>query len=173
MNTIESFGPTDDAPCLYSLRRPGGEWGAPVSSAVARQAAPGLLGIHINLPAAVPPDVAAVLATGGAAPAGFLTMCALHSTRSSHSSRNIAPMRHDGHTATDESATCWRTLRSGSRPGFTITTTASLRTCSTAMMSSMTSAVLADEHRNLGSLDLLGDGWSKAHDLSVTSNNSS
>jgi pimeloyl-ACP methyl ester carboxylesterase len=49
----------------------GGDWGAPVSSAMARQGAPGLLGIHINLPAAVPPDVAAVLATGGAAPAGL------------------------------------------------------------------------------------------------------
>lgn len=49
----------------------GGDWGSPVSSAMARQAAPGLLGIHINLPATVPPDVAAVLAVGGPAPAGL------------------------------------------------------------------------------------------------------
>jgi len=35
----------------------GGDWGAPVSSAMARQAAAGLLGIHINLPATVPPEV--------------------------------------------------------------------------------------------------------------------
>src|SRR5712671_1214647 len=49
----------------------GGDWGTPVSSAMARQAAPGLLGIHINLPATVPPDVAAVLASGGPAPAGL------------------------------------------------------------------------------------------------------
>jgi len=49
----------------------GGDWGAPVSSAMARQAPAGLLGIHINLPAAVPPDVAAVLAGGGPAPAGL------------------------------------------------------------------------------------------------------
>jgi pimeloyl-ACP methyl ester carboxylesterase len=49
----------------------GGDWGSPVSSAMARQAPPGLLGIHINLPATVPPDVAAVLATGGPAPAGL------------------------------------------------------------------------------------------------------
>ena len=49
----------------------GGDWGAPVSSAMARQAAPGLLGIHINLPATVPSDVAAVLAGGGPAPAGL------------------------------------------------------------------------------------------------------
>jgi pimeloyl-ACP methyl ester carboxylesterase len=49
----------------------GGDWGSPVSSAMARQAPPGLLGIHINLPATVPPDVAAVLASGGPAPAGL------------------------------------------------------------------------------------------------------
>src|SRR4029077_8103604 len=39
----------------------GGDWGAPVTSAMARQAAAGLLGIHINLPATVPPEVAAAL----------------------------------------------------------------------------------------------------------------
>ena len=49
----------------------GGDWGSPVSSAMARQAPAGLLGIHINLPATIPPDVAAVLAAGGPAPAGL------------------------------------------------------------------------------------------------------
>ena len=49
----------------------GGDWGAPVSSAMARLAPTGLLGIHINLPATVPPEVAAVLAAGGSAPAGL------------------------------------------------------------------------------------------------------
>jgi pimeloyl-ACP methyl ester carboxylesterase len=49
----------------------GGDWGSPVSSAMARQAPPGLLGIHINLPATVPPAVAAALASGGPAPAGL------------------------------------------------------------------------------------------------------
>jgi len=48
----------------------GGDWGSPISSAMARQAPPGLLGIHINLPATVPPEVAAALA-GGPAPAGL------------------------------------------------------------------------------------------------------
>src|SRR5262245_6391187 len=48
----------------------GGDWGAPITSAMARQAAAGLLGIHINLPATVPPEVAAVLG-GGPAPAGM------------------------------------------------------------------------------------------------------
>ncbi len=49
----------------------GGDWGAPISSAMARQTAAGLLGIHLNLPATVPPEVAAVLPTGGPAPAGL------------------------------------------------------------------------------------------------------
>jgi len=49
----------------------GGDWGTPVSSAMARQKAAGLLGIHINLPATVPPEVAAVLPMGGPAPAGL------------------------------------------------------------------------------------------------------
>jgi len=49
----------------------GGDWGAPISSAMARQGAAGLLGIHINLPATVPPEVAAALAAGGPPPAGI------------------------------------------------------------------------------------------------------
>jgi pimeloyl-ACP methyl ester carboxylesterase len=48
----------------------GGDWGSPVSSAMARQSAAGLLGIHINLPATVPPEVAAALA-GNPPPAGL------------------------------------------------------------------------------------------------------
>ncbi len=48
----------------------GGDWGTPISSAMARQSAAGLLGIHINLPATVPPEIAAALA-GGPAPAGL------------------------------------------------------------------------------------------------------
>src|SRR5215472_5176724 len=48
----------------------GGDWGSPISSAMARQAAAGLLGIHINLPATVPNEVAAALGSG-VAPAGL------------------------------------------------------------------------------------------------------
>jgi pimeloyl-ACP methyl ester carboxylesterase len=48
----------------------GGDWGTAISSAMARQAAAGLLGIHINLPATVPPEVAAALG-GGPVPAGL------------------------------------------------------------------------------------------------------
>jgi pimeloyl-ACP methyl ester carboxylesterase len=49
----------------------GGDWGAPITSAMARQAPPGLVGIHLNLPATVPPEVSAALAVGGPAPAGL------------------------------------------------------------------------------------------------------
>ncbi len=49
----------------------GGDWGSPISSVMARQAPTGLLGIHINLPATIPPDIAAVLASGEPAPAGL------------------------------------------------------------------------------------------------------
>jgi hypothetical protein len=38
----------------------GGDWGAVVSDVMARQAPAGLLGIHVNMPATVPPDVAKV-----------------------------------------------------------------------------------------------------------------
>jgi pimeloyl-ACP methyl ester carboxylesterase len=48
----------------------GGDWGTPISSAMARQSAAGLLGIHINLPATVPSEVAAALA-GGPLPTGL------------------------------------------------------------------------------------------------------
>ena len=48
----------------------GGDWGAPISGAMARQRAAGLLGIHLNLPATVPPEVAAALAAGPV-PAGL------------------------------------------------------------------------------------------------------
>jgi pimeloyl-ACP methyl ester carboxylesterase len=46
----------------------GGDWGSPISSAMARQAPSGLLGIHINLPATIPPEVASALG-GGPVPA--------------------------------------------------------------------------------------------------------
>jgi pimeloyl-ACP methyl ester carboxylesterase len=49
----------------------GGDWGSPVSSAMARHAPAGLLGIHMNLPATLPSDVAAALASGAPAPNGL------------------------------------------------------------------------------------------------------
>jgi len=49
----------------------GGDWGAIVSHAMAKQAPPGLLGIHVNMPAVVPPNVAKALKDGAPAPAGL------------------------------------------------------------------------------------------------------
>ncbi len=49
----------------------GGDWGAGVVEAMARQAPSGLLGIHTNLPAVFPPDAAEAIATGGPAPTGL------------------------------------------------------------------------------------------------------
>jgi pimeloyl-ACP methyl ester carboxylesterase len=49
----------------------GGDWGAGVVEAMARQAPAGLVGIHTNLPAVFPADAAAAIASGGAAPAGL------------------------------------------------------------------------------------------------------
>jgi pimeloyl-ACP methyl ester carboxylesterase len=47
----------------------GGDWGAVITEAMGRQAPTGLLGIHVNLPATVPPEVEAALAGGGPVPA--------------------------------------------------------------------------------------------------------
>jgi pimeloyl-ACP methyl ester carboxylesterase len=48
----------------------GGDFGSPISQSMARQAPAGLIGIDINLPAAIPPEVAAATA-GGPVPAGL------------------------------------------------------------------------------------------------------
>jgi pimeloyl-ACP methyl ester carboxylesterase len=49
----------------------GGDWGAVVSDKLAHQAPPGLLGIHVNMPATVPPEIAKALQSGEPAPAGL------------------------------------------------------------------------------------------------------
>ena len=49
----------------------GGDWGSVVVEAMGRHAPTGLLGIHVNLPATVPAEVAAALAAGGPAPEGL------------------------------------------------------------------------------------------------------
>ncbi len=49
----------------------GGDWGNAVSETMALQQPPGLLGIHTNMAATVPPDVSKALSVGGAPPAGL------------------------------------------------------------------------------------------------------
>jgi pimeloyl-ACP methyl ester carboxylesterase len=46
----------------------GGDWGSPVSNEMAKQGHPELLGIHVNLPGTVPPDVAKALQAGDPPP---------------------------------------------------------------------------------------------------------
>ena len=49
----------------------GGDWGALVTDLMGVQASPGLLGIHSNMPATLPPDVSKALGSGGPAPSGL------------------------------------------------------------------------------------------------------
>jgi pimeloyl-ACP methyl ester carboxylesterase len=49
----------------------GGDWGSVVADVMAAQRPAGLLGIHVNMPATIPPDVAEALNRGGPAPAGL------------------------------------------------------------------------------------------------------
>lgn len=49
----------------------GGDWGAVISDRMAVQRPAGLLGIHVNFPATVPPDIAKKLACGDPVPAGL------------------------------------------------------------------------------------------------------
>jgi pimeloyl-ACP methyl ester carboxylesterase len=49
----------------------GGDWGAVVVDMMGVQAPPELIGIHTNMPGAVPPDVSKAIQTGGPAPSGL------------------------------------------------------------------------------------------------------
>src|ERR1700720_3784488 len=49
----------------------GGDWGNAISEVMALQQPPGLLGIHTNMAATVPPDVSKALAMGGPPPSGL------------------------------------------------------------------------------------------------------
>ncbi|SFQ38057.1 epoxide hydrolase family protein [Parafilimonas terrae] len=49
----------------------GGDWGAVICDAMGRQAPKGLLGIHVNMPATVPADIAKALKNGDPAPEGL------------------------------------------------------------------------------------------------------
>jgi pimeloyl-ACP methyl ester carboxylesterase len=49
----------------------GGDWGNAVTEQMALQTPAGLLGIHTNMPATIPDDIATALASGGPAPAGL------------------------------------------------------------------------------------------------------
>jgi pimeloyl-ACP methyl ester carboxylesterase len=49
----------------------GGDWGSVICDRMARQAPPGLAGIHVNMPATVPPEIARALQAGDPPPPGL------------------------------------------------------------------------------------------------------
>src|SRR5690348_14232687 len=49
----------------------GGDWGSPVSNEMGKLGAPELLGIHVNLPAVVPPEIFKAVGSGEPAPANL------------------------------------------------------------------------------------------------------
>jgi len=49
----------------------GGDWGAVITQLMGAQATPGLLGIHSNMPGAVPPDIDKAALAGAPAPSGL------------------------------------------------------------------------------------------------------
>jgi len=49
----------------------GGDWGSPVSNEMAKLSAPELVGIHVNLPGVLPPEIAKALQCGDPAPSGL------------------------------------------------------------------------------------------------------
>lgn len=49
----------------------GGDCGSVISHRMALQNVPGLIGIHVNMPGTVPPEIASILVAGGSAPSGL------------------------------------------------------------------------------------------------------
>ncbi len=49
----------------------GGDWGGVVSNVMAEQAPPELLGIHVNFPETIPPEIGKALQSGGPPPSGL------------------------------------------------------------------------------------------------------
>jgi pimeloyl-ACP methyl ester carboxylesterase len=78
--TDTGWGPERTARAWFVLMRrlgygqfvaQGGDLGAGVCTAMARQAAPGLLGMHTNFPGVIPPDIARALAAGDPPPSSL------------------------------------------------------------------------------------------------------
>jgi pimeloyl-ACP methyl ester carboxylesterase len=87
----------------------GGDWGSVVSDVLARQAPPGLLGIHVNMPATVPPEIALALNDGDEAPGGlsaseeaaFAQMAALYTQGSGYAEIMVTRPQTVGYALAD------------------------------------------------------------------------
>ncbi|MFD8078466.1 epoxide hydrolase family protein [Streptomyces sp. NPDC059718] len=90
----------------------GGDWGAVVSDKMAAQKPPGLIGIHVNMPATVPPDIAKKLACGDPAPSGLSAdekaaydkLNAFYKTGSGYSAMMVTRPQTEGYGLTDSPA---------------------------------------------------------------------
>jgi pimeloyl-ACP methyl ester carboxylesterase len=87
----------------------GGDWGAVISDRMAVQRPAGLLGIHVNFPATVPPDIARKLACGDPVPAGlspderaaYNKLAAFYKTGSGYSAMMVTRPQTEGYGLTD------------------------------------------------------------------------
>ncbi|MEV6115883.1 epoxide hydrolase [Streptomyces sp. NPDC052109] len=87
----------------------GGDWGAVISDKMAIQQPKGLLGIHVNFPATVPPDIAKKLACGEPVPAGlspdekaaYNQLATLYKTGSGYSAMMVTRPQTEGYGLTD------------------------------------------------------------------------
>ncbi|GAA4203086.1 epoxide hydrolase family protein [Microbispora amethystogenes] len=87
----------------------GGDWGAVISDRMAAQRPQGLLGIHVNMPATVPPEIARILAAGDSAPAGlspdekaaFDSLDTFYKRKSGYSSMMVTRPQTVGYGLTD------------------------------------------------------------------------
>ena len=98
----------------------GGDWGSVVADAMARQAPAGLLGIHVNMPATVPPDIAKALRSGEPAPAGLSPEeQAAYEHMDALYTKGCRLCPHDGDPPADPGLQPRRIRRSASRRGST------------------------------------------------------
>jgi pimeloyl-ACP methyl ester carboxylesterase len=90
----------------------GGDWGSVISDVMARQAPDGLLGIHVNMPATVPPEIARALQAGEPAPAGltddekaaYQQMAALYTLGSGYAGMMVTRPQTLGYSLADSPA---------------------------------------------------------------------
>jgi pimeloyl-ACP methyl ester carboxylesterase len=90
----------------------GGDWGSVVADVMARQAPAGLIGIHVNMPATVPANVAKALTDGDPAPAGpsdkekaaFASMNALYTKGGGYAGMMVTRPQTIGYSLADSPA---------------------------------------------------------------------